>query len=194
MPVSKRLRYEILKRDNHTCRYCGATAPDVKLTVDHVTPTALGGTDTADNLVTACQPCNAGKSSTSPDAPLVEDVKELDLKWADAIKRVTTARAKQRKKRDTYVVRFLSAWDEWHYGPDKEPIPRPASWEASIQRFYDLGVPIEDVEECVRVACGNNNVRLDETFRYFAGCVWRVVKDMQDAAKELLDTEAADAP
>ncbi|AWN05089.1 HNH endonuclease [Gordonia phage Easley] len=38
MAVSKRLRYEILRRDNHTCRYCGATAPDVPLTVDHVVP------------------------------------------------------------------------------------------------------------------------------------------------------------
>ena len=28
MAVSKRLRYEILRRDNHTCRYCGASAPD----------------------------------------------------------------------------------------------------------------------------------------------------------------------
>jgi 5-methylcytosine-specific restriction endonuclease McrA len=24
MAVSKRLRYEIMLRDNHTCRYCGA--------------------------------------------------------------------------------------------------------------------------------------------------------------------------
>ncbi|WP_075737496.1 HNH endonuclease [Streptomyces acidiscabies] len=64
MAVSKRLRYEILRRDNHTCRYCGASAPDVPLRVDHVTPVALGGTDTPDNLVAACEPCNSGKSST----------------------------------------------------------------------------------------------------------------------------------
>lgn len=40
MAVSKRLRYEILRRGNHTCRYCGASAPDVPLRVDHVTLTA----------------------------------------------------------------------------------------------------------------------------------------------------------
>lgn len=33
MAVSKRLRYEILRRDDHACRYCGDRAPDVKLTV-----------------------------------------------------------------------------------------------------------------------------------------------------------------
>lgn len=58
MAVSKRLRYEILRRDNHTCRYCGATAPDVKLTVDHVVPVALGGSDVPTNLVAACDACN----------------------------------------------------------------------------------------------------------------------------------------
>ena len=41
MAVSKRLRYEILRRDNHTCRYCGESAPDVKLTIDHVVPVSL---------------------------------------------------------------------------------------------------------------------------------------------------------
>ncbi|MFF0777048.1 HNH endonuclease [Streptomyces sp. NPDC003720] len=64
MAVSKRLRYEILRRDNHTCRYCGASAPDVPLRIDHVTPVALGGTDHPSNLVTSCEPCNNGKSST----------------------------------------------------------------------------------------------------------------------------------
>ena len=57
MPVSKRLRYEILRRDNHACRYCGGTAPDVVITVDHVVPVALGGSDDAGNLVAACKDC-----------------------------------------------------------------------------------------------------------------------------------------
>ena len=48
MALSKRLRYEILRRDNHTCRYCGASAPDVTLTVDHVVPCLLYTSDAAD--------------------------------------------------------------------------------------------------------------------------------------------------
>jgi 5-methylcytosine-specific restriction endonuclease McrA len=31
--ISKRRRYEILRRDGHACRYCGATASRVKLAV-----------------------------------------------------------------------------------------------------------------------------------------------------------------
>lgn len=45
MSISKSLRYEVFRRDNHTCRYCGGTTPEVRLTIDHVTPVTLGGTD-----------------------------------------------------------------------------------------------------------------------------------------------------
>ena len=74
MAVSKRLRYEILRRDNHACRYCGATAPSAKLAVDHVIPQSLGGSDKPENLVASCADCNAGKTSSMPNAMPVADV------------------------------------------------------------------------------------------------------------------------
>lgn len=189
MAVSKRTRFEVLKRDNHTCRYCHAT--DSPLTVDHVLPTALGGSDDPSNLVAACRDCNAGKGSTSPTEATVADVKMDDLRWNAAIARVAKARGRQRKKRQAYVDRFADAWSKWHYGYDKLPIPKPASWQASIERFYDLGVPIEDIEDCARVACGNDRVAVDETFRYFAGCVWKVVEQIRDAAREVVDADGS---
>jgi len=190
--VSKRTRYEVLKRDNHTCRYCGGTAPDVVLTVDHVTPVALGGSDNPGNLVAACKDCNAGKSSTSPNAGTVTDVAQDALQWAAAIKVVAATRAAQREERDAYVRTFEAAWDAWHYGRYNEPIPRPASWRASIETFYETGVPVTELEHCVRIACGNERIVPTETFRYFAGCVWRVVKEMQEAAQALLSVEGVD--
>lgn len=60
--ISKSLRFEILTRDGYRCRYCGATAQDSRLEVDHVIATYRGGSDDPSNLVTACQDCNAGKS------------------------------------------------------------------------------------------------------------------------------------
>lgn len=190
MAVSKRTRYEVLKRDNHTCRYCGASAPDATLTVDHVVPTALGGSDAPDNLVAACRDCNAGKSSTSPDAAVVEDVKQLDLKWSQAIKRVAAARARQRKKRADYVSVFTTAWAEWTVAGDHFPMPLNAL--ESIERFYEVGVPAEEMRRCVRIACGNDRIAITETFRYFAGCMWRIVTEMQEDAKALLAAQEAE--
>ncbi len=59
--ISKKLRFEVFKRDSFTCQYCGRSAPDVILEVDHIKPVKEGGTNTLDNLITACKECNAGK-------------------------------------------------------------------------------------------------------------------------------------
>lgn len=55
-------RFAILKRDNFTCQYCGATPSDgAKLVIDHIYPVALGGKNEESNYVTACSKCNSAK-------------------------------------------------------------------------------------------------------------------------------------
>jgi 5-methylcytosine-specific restriction endonuclease McrA len=54
-PVNRR---EILRRDLHTCQYCGSKK---HLTIDHVIPRSKGGKHSWDNVVTACERCNAQK-------------------------------------------------------------------------------------------------------------------------------------
>lgn len=63
--VGARLRFQILQRDGFRCRYCGATAAQERLAVDHAISIDDGGSNEADNLVTACEPCNLGKASRS---------------------------------------------------------------------------------------------------------------------------------
>lgn len=64
--MSPELRFTVLSRDGFTCRYCGRPAPDVVLHVDHIKPVVRGGTNDADNLVTACRDCNLGKGARQP--------------------------------------------------------------------------------------------------------------------------------
>jgi hypothetical protein len=59
--VNPSLRFDILRRDGFTCRYCGRRPPAVVLEVDHIHPKSAGGRDTEANLVTACFSCNRGK-------------------------------------------------------------------------------------------------------------------------------------
>lgn len=66
-PLSKSLRYEILKRDSFTCQYCGHMAPEVILEVDHIIPVAEGGEDEVFNLITSCRDCNRGKGARQLD-------------------------------------------------------------------------------------------------------------------------------
>lgn len=57
-------RRNLLRRDNHTCQYCGAKE---HLTVDHVLPKTKGGRSTWTNCVMACLDCNAKKADRTPE-------------------------------------------------------------------------------------------------------------------------------
>ena len=59
--LSKKIRFEVFKRDKFQCQYCGRQAPDVILHVDHIVPIYEDGTNDIINLVTSCLDCNLGK-------------------------------------------------------------------------------------------------------------------------------------
>lgn len=72
--ISKKTRFEVFKRDNFTCQYCGRKAPDVILEVDHIQPVSKGGKNDILNLVTSCKDCNRGKRDRK-----ISEHKELDI-------------------------------------------------------------------------------------------------------------------
>lgn len=75
--ITKKLRFEIFKRDNFTCQYCGKSAPEVVLEVDHINPVANGGDNDILNLVTSCYDCNRGKGARElTDNQMLEKQKE----------------------------------------------------------------------------------------------------------------------
>jgi CRISPR/Cas system Type II protein with McrA/HNH and RuvC-like nuclease domain len=79
--LSKKIRFEVFKRDNFTCQYCGRKAPDVVLEVDHVNPVAKGGTNNIMNLITSCVECNKGKGKDvlSENQTLEKERKQLEM-------------------------------------------------------------------------------------------------------------------
>ena len=84
-PLSKQTRFEVFKRDNFTCQYCGAKAPDVILEVDHMNPVKEGGDNDMMNLITSCFNCNRGKeekkiSDNSVVAKQRKQIEELNLR------------------------------------------------------------------------------------------------------------------
>ena len=70
----------ILRRDNYTCQYCGAS--NQPLTVDHIVPKSRGGATNWTNIVVACKPCNLRKGDRTPlemDMPLCQPPKKPDF-------------------------------------------------------------------------------------------------------------------
>lgn len=187
MSISRRLRYEILRRDDHACRYCGDRAPDVKLTVDHVIPIALGGTDEPSNLVTACQPCNAGKSASAPDAPIVEGVKDDALRWSAAMNEAAAIQAKRREERNAFIEAFDTAWLRWRTeNGEGDLLPRPDSWKDSVGRLFDFGLEFEVVAEAIDSAMRRRTWGDHGEFKYFCGICWGILRERQEMAGEIM--------
>ncbi len=64
-PVAPTLSFNkknILKRDAHTCQYCGRNGGE-RMTIDHVIPKSLGGRTVWENVVSACRACNLRKGN-----------------------------------------------------------------------------------------------------------------------------------
>jgi hypothetical protein len=194
MAVRKRLRYEILRRDNHSCRYCGASAPDVRLTVDHVVPQALGGTDDPSNLVAACADCNSGKAASAPDAPVVDDVAEDALRWAAAREQADAMRAKEIAAERAIVDHFQVIWTKYWLAADdgsyvevadRTYLSRPRNWREQVARFVAEGLDIPFFGSAVLSAM-NRKLAHEDVWRYFCGICWREIRARQDIAAGLL--------
>lgn len=175
MSVSKRTRYEILRRDAHTCRYCGAKAPDVPLRVDHVVPVALGGSDEPANLVTACQDCNAGKASTSPDEHVVADVREDALRHAELVRQAYAVLVERMGERNDYIDAFAEAYTY-------EPLP--SDWRHSVGRWFEMGVPVDLLTDAAEIACSlTRTFKSTDRFAYMCGIVWKQVRMVSEEAE-----------
>ncbi len=62
----------LFQRDGHLCLYCGGRFATAQLSRDHVRPLSRGGTDSWNNVVTACIGCNNFKAGRSPEAAGME--------------------------------------------------------------------------------------------------------------------------
>lgn len=58
--ISPDVRREVYERDGFTCVEC---LTDADLTLDHIFPWSLGGSDDPSNLRTLCRPCNSRKGA-----------------------------------------------------------------------------------------------------------------------------------
>ncbi len=83
----------VLRRDRHSCTYCGERAD----TVDHVLPRCSGGGDTWFNLVAVCQPCNGLKGDRTPQEAGMKMIREpFEPKQRDRFRSCAGARLKGR--------------------------------------------------------------------------------------------------
>lgn len=130
--IRKSVRFEVFKRDNFTCQYCGAKAPDVVLHVDHINPVSKGGDNEIINLITSCEPCNLGKSDR-----LLSDSSIIDRQ------RAQLEELNERREQ----LEMMLAWRDSLQGLDEELVEETA---ARLEKY----IPGNTINEA-----GKNNIR-----------------------------------
>lgn len=173
--ISKRLRFEVFKRDSFSCQYCGATPPGVLLECDHVEPVSLGGLTEIDNLVTACFDCNRGKS----DVPLGVVTQSMAERAAETIEREAQIAGYQAVLKDRRLRIESDAQDVLElfcefYG--KDGISKAEF--TSIKRFVDrIGL-----DACLW-ACERAQQQYNRSYRkafpYFCGICWNRIREQE---------------
>ena len=168
--IGKRRRFEILKRDSFTCRYCGCMAPEAVLRVDHIIPVSKGGTDDDANLTTACHPCNAGKS----DIPLGE-AKPIPTKGEIVERRerfevqmdAAELAIERRESLDRCVSLVIGTWRDGLWDGYTEP---SASSLRNAMQWAPLDVLLNAVDATVN-ASDRLTASESAAIRYFWGCI-----------------------
>ncbi len=179
MSISKTLRFEVFKRDDFQCQYCGKSSPSVVLEIDHIIPKVEGGDDNFENLTTSCFDCNRGKGKN-----LLSDYKEgtdpreqaiLLLEKERQLKEYNEVVKNVRERKNKDYEEILDYWDEVA-GVSDYWIPR-----GSIRRALDHA-PKEKILEAIDICSSGCKKWEDkswgESFRsYFIGILKNITNN-----------------
>lgn len=176
--ISTRTRFEIFKRDEFTCQYCGDHPPKVVLHVDHIVPVAAGGQNDSDNLITSCSTCNLGKSAVSLTL-IPQSLKEKADCTQEREKQIIGYQQVMEGKRlrlEEEVWRILDVMDS----KAREGVRR--DWFSSTKIFLDkLG--FDDVYDSMEIALSRKPYGGNKTFLYFCGVCWNKIRAEQNGAR-----------
>lgn len=201
MGVSRRLRYEILSRDEFRCRACGRTTDEAVLEVDHVIPEALGGQTKPSNLQTLCEMCNGGKSSVQPDAAIVAEVADDAERWAHAMQIVAERRRSTQAEHSDFCDAFIDwmcltvANDDNYELPNCHMLGGCAGYRSSMLQLRTAGLSKNDLQMAMRTVMRRIRDRTlsdDSGWKYFFGIAWGTVRDMHNEAAEILRARGTD--
>ncbi len=173
--ITKKLRFEIFKRDGFQCAYCGNTPPAVTLEVDHIEPHSKGGPCDINNYITACFDCNRGKSDVPLDkipSKLVDNLgvlKAREEQLKEYRKFVRKIERREKKDIDDVAQIYSDAFDEYVLTDNFK--------NKSVKTFLRK-LPKHEVVEAMELAvCKINDS--GQAVKYFCGICWNRIKGIK---------------
>lgn len=173
MSISKKIRFEIFKRDGFKCAYCGKSPPAVVLEVDHIEPKAKGGKDDINNYITACFDCNRGKRDIQLEkipAQLQENLEVLREKEAQLREyRKFMAKIERRVQKDIQDISdiYTAAYPGWKFSDQFKNV--------TLKTFLNL-LPKDQIILSLNIATGKWPNNEDRVVPYFCGICWNKIR------------------
>jgi len=181
MSISKKLKFEVFKRDGFQCAYCGKSPPEVILEIDHIEPTSRGGNDDINNLLTACFDCNRGKRDILLDKTpnqLIENYEILKEK-EEQLKEYR----KLIKKIEGRIENDINEIGEIFNSYFENRIFTDAFKQFTVKKFLNL-LPKHKVIEALHLACNRINNDSTKATKYFCGICWNWIKGIKPPYKK----------
>jgi len=187
MAVSKRTRFEIFKRDEFTCQYCGRTPPKVILHCDHINPVSNGGLDDELNLVTSCMDCNLGKSDVLLEQiarPIIEQQQQT-IEKKEQLQAYSAYLEELRANEDQLIEDLGSHW----YGLIEGKESKYVFGRSRISgiRTFTKNITSTEIKDAMELAITRKGATVkndDYAFRYFCGICWRKIRELRGEETE----------
>lgn len=178
MPVSKKDRFEIFKRDEFRCVYCGRQPPSVTLELEHIQPKSKGGLDELDNYCTSCYECNRGKGARLLDsAPpgAIERLAFLQEKLEDLAALKQQSAISTEIRRETMAIR-QELTELWCNAFKVDAVQKQIiTMMFNRLRWIDIETMRELIEACAEKMEGENET---SCCKYMAGILRRHLGDL----------------
>ncbi len=185
MSIRPSVRFDVFKRDDFTCSYCGRRPPVVTLEVDHIIPRVEGGSDERENLTTSCFDCNRGKGGVPLDATprgLADDIEARAASIRERELQLRLLHQAQAERRARLDEQFDMVWDHWFAIWGAETLPHYyVPWESTLRSYIDSLGP-DEVMDAMDVARGRFRNLTTNAVRYFVGVCRRKLSDLEGDA------------
>lgn len=177
--LSKRVRFEVFKRDRFQCQYCGQMPPAVVLHVDHIVPVAEGGGNEEPNLLTACEACNLGKGAVPleriPDSAAAQAKRLTERR--EQLAAFNAILMEEREEERELLDHLSGYWLEMEGRPGRVFVAGNDWWvglktftkhlpQVEIMDFMERAHPHEEWEE-------------ERRWRYFCKCCWNTIRERE---------------
>lgn len=174
--ISKKLRFEVFKRDGFQCAYCGKSPPTVMLEIDHIDPVSKGGKCDINNYLTACFDCNRGKtnitldkipSKVSENLEILKIQEEQIAEYRKFIKKID-----RRLKKDIGDISaiYTDVFKDYQLSTHFK--------NGSVKQFLRK-LPKHEVVEAMEIAVGKISDS-SKAINYFCGICWTKINNKDD--------------